>query len=324
MGLARVITTVVKSFTGMFQMIELYEVKKIEAAEIRKIKVSATSTDIFISPSDVEDITVELKGQVNKRLAEAFYLDVKQNKETANISVTRKNRSSFIFGFIIDRSRIDVTVPSKWYENIDVQTSSGSIEGKDLTSNVLTIGASSGSIKLKKAKVKTECSLEASSGSIQVSALQSPSNISIQTSSGSIRAQDIETQSELRMKASSGSLDARNLSAEDLSLMTSSGSILARDVQGNLNAEASSGSIRVTNDEVKGQWKLRTSSGSVAVQLDHPESLSIKFNGNSGHGKIAIDGVEYQAKSEHSFIGKIGGGENKLTVRTSSGSFRLT
>lgn len=322
MGLARVIISMVKSFTGMFPMVELYEVKELDVPDVDKIIISTTSTSVNLLPSDQEKITVELKGQVNKKLSDTIFLDVRLENNSAKINVARKSHS-FIFGFFMDRSKVNVYFPQKWYKKIDVNTKSGCIEGKRLTADILSLKTSSGSIRVNKAEANSECSFKASSGSVHVNDLRSSSDISVQTFSGGIRASHIQSGSKLEMKARSGGLDVQELTAKNLSLSTSSGSIKIRDVHGALKAETSSGSIKAMNDHIEGEWKLRTSSGSVSVQLDHPESLLVQFKGNSGSSNISLEEMECQSKTKNSFIGKIGAGENKLTVRTNSGSFRL-
>lgn len=323
MGLAHVITSIAKSVTGMFQMVELHDFKEIPASEIKKLKVSTASTGVILVPEDQENITIELKGQVSKRLEDAFALGVKKaNNNTLDVSVTRK-ASPIIIGFVMNRSKLYVTVPKKWYEAIDIQTTSGSIEGKELTAGTISMHASSGNVKVRKLEATNELNIEASSGSVQANNLQSPTTISLQTSSGSVRANDIQS-NRLWMKANSGSLDVRNLSGKEISLVTSSGSIHARDIDGELKAEAASGSIKVSNSDIKGQWALKAKSGSVNVQLEQPESLEVKFIGKSGSGKVNLEGFDYEIKAPHSFLGHLGTGENKLNVRTNSGRFRLS
>ncbi|MGV3489490.1 MAG: DUF4097 family beta strand repeat-containing protein [Tuberibacillus sp.] len=322
MGLARIITEIIKSFTGMFQMAELYQVKEIEAADIHKLKVSTRSTNVSLVPADQETIKAELKGQVSKNLAHTFVLDAGcEEPKSAHIRVTRNKHSSF--GFNIDHSKLIITVPKKQYGLIDVQTSSGDIEGKTLKSEVLKIRASSGDIKLRECQAKTDCSIEASSGDIQVSEIDAQADISVRASSGNIRIRDAHTATRLRVRANSGNLDAQRIGAEKITLNTSSGDIRTDEVQGNLNAEASSGNIKVMTDTLKGDWYLKTSSGDISLQLVQPESLSVEFTGNSGEAKIFSEGFDYQTKSEHRVIGKFGAGENRLKVRTSSGDFRL-
>ena len=122
MGLARVITSVVKIFTGMFQMTELHDFWEIAADDIGKINVSSTSTGVIIAPSDQDEIIVELKGQVSTRIADNFKLDVNKINNTLNISVAKKKLTFVLFGFIIDQSKLYVTVPKRLYENLSVET----------------------------------------------------------------------------------------------------------------------------------------------------------------------------------------------------------
>ena len=260
---------------------------------------------------------------VSTRIADNFKLDVNKINNTLNITVAKKKLTFVLFGFIIDQSKLYVTVPKRLYENLSVETSSGSIESDGLTANTITFNASSGSVKVKNLETHGKCSIRTSSGSIRASFLKSDSSIVLQASSGSVKVEDIESKA-FSVRATSGSLNVRDITTELAALQTTSGSILAYDIIGNLTADASSGSIKLTNKDLIGEWGLRTSSGSVSVKLLVPNSIFVKFKGSSGSGRVDIEKVEYQMKSDHAFIGQIGSGENKLNVHTSSGSFRLS
>lgn len=322
MGLARVITTIIKSFTGMFQTVDLNEYREVQGSNIKRLKVITSSTDVLLCPSDQENITVELKGQVSKRIEDIYKIDVKQSNDRLDVGVM-KRKSFILFGFIMDRSKLQIQVPQKWYETLIVHTSSGDIESDDLKADTLDIRTSSGDVRVKRAEAKGDLSFETSSGKIHTSHLKSGTEIGMRTSSGGIDVDEMVSES-IKLKASSGDMDIRNVSAKEITLVTSSGEIDVRDIDGHLTVETSSGDIDITNKNIYGQWDLRAGSGDVSVKLANPESLSITFNGGSGDAKVKINGVDYQMKTEHSLVGKIGAGEHKLNVRTGSGDFRLS
>jgi lia operon protein LiaG len=322
MGLARVITTIVKAVTGGFQMVELHEFREVPASEIKRLKVTTGSTNVELTPTSQENVILELKGQVSKKLEDAYQLNMSQSTDMLDVSIS-KRKSFVLFGFTIDRSKLNVRVPEKWFETLTVQTSSGDVEAEGLTANAINFRASSGELRVKRTETKAGLSLEASSGEIRVEQLKTPAAIAIQTSSGEIDAREMEASS-INVRANSGDIDVRSVVASKVSIRTSSGEIKVRELEGNLTAEASSGDIEITNRDIKGEWNLSASSGDVTVKLDNPESVSVTFNGGSGDGKVKIKDMEYQLRTDHALVGKIGSGEHKLNVRTSSGSFRLS
>ena len=86
---------------------------------------------------------------------------------------------------------------------------------------------------------------------------------------------------------------------------------------GRLEARADNGSTMASN------WELRTSDGSVDLQL--PENFAADVNLHTGDGHVTVDlpvAVEGRL-GEKNIRGKINGGGNLLTVHTGDGSIRI-
>lgn len=148
-------------------------------------------------------------------------------------------------------------------------------------------------------------------------------SLKIDLSSGDIEIENIKSK-EFILEASSGDIIVRDLEATINQFHTSSGEIKASNIIGNIAADTSSGDITIQNEEVTGDIKAEASSGNVTVEFEkEPSSLAIQFKANSGEGEVTLDGVSYEEKSENEIRGKIGSGDFKLKVDTSSGDFYL-
>ncbi|MFD2445413.1 DUF4097 family beta strand repeat-containing protein [Bacillus sp. CGMCC 1.16607] len=231
---------------------------------ISDIEVELSSTDVTVHSTSDKEITVELNGKISKKLKKKLNLDVKEKGDTLKISLDGEDQIKFNIGVLIIDTNIDIYLPEKLYDSINVDISSGDIDLKEL-----------------KAK-----------------------EYSLETSSGDISAKDIDgVQSNIN--ATSGDIDLKN-------------------VKGDISIVSTSGDINIHNKEVFGNIETKATSGDVTVEFDkQPESLAIDFNATSGDGKVSLDGVSYEEKTEDEIRGKIGTGEYKLIVDITSGDFVL-
>ncbi|GGH87408.1 DUF4097 and DUF4098 domain-containing protein YvlB [Pullulanibacillus pueri] len=303
MGLSRVIVTLVRSCVSMFKVIDVHESIHIPMKIIKNIDILASSHDIFLEPIESEDMLVELQGRATKNVATAWSIQHQVSHQSLNVSLKREKNSSSTLGFSMFNVRLKVGIPRQYYDSLKVKTSSGGIHLNDIAANAIYLTASSGSIVSKNSV----------SGTIY----------SIETSSGSIRSFNNQAQA-FEIRANSGSVKIEDQVADQSTLRTSSGSIVARNLQGDVTATASSGSIRCDDIELSGDWRLKTSSGSMTMHLIQPVSLELIFKGGSGSGSVGLRGMTFTEKSAHRITGQLGAGEYKIEARANSGSFKIT
>ena len=108
----------------------------------------------------------------------------------------------------------------------------------------------------------------------------------------------------------------------NVELDTSGGSLSIEDLTGNLNANTSGGSIKLSiNKQLTKDAKLTTSGGSITAYLIHDIQLDI--NASTSGGRVKSD-FEINGKvKKMSVKGTINGGGPKLTLKTSGGSIKI-
>lgn len=148
-------------------------------------------------------------------------------------------------------------------------------------------------------------------------------SLKIDNSSGDIEMKDLKVK-ELSLGTSSGDLILHNVESNSHLFHTSSGEMNLSNVIGDLTLESSSGDIFIQNEQASGNISANTSSGDISVEFQQePKSLAINFSASSGEADVTLNDVNYEVKSEHQVIGKIGSGEYKVNAHTSSGDFYL-
>ncbi|MCT8138123.1 DUF4097 family beta strand repeat protein [Anaerobacillus sp. CMMVII] len=283
--------------------VELNESKVVDGDKITTIDIHSSSPSVYLIPTDSDEITIELNGEVSSKLKNSFSLDVSTNRNKLKVKVNRKNETiRNFFGSMIINAKLEIYVPEKLYDSITIQTSSGAITIEDLAA--------------------TNIELRASSGSIEVSGLHAEKELNLASSSGRIEAKNSQAKT-VKSAASSGAVTLKNLLTEKINVATSSGKIDIIDSEGEITAAASSGRITIENEQLNGNINVSTSSGRVEVSFDELSSAIIDFKGSSGKGNVSVPGMTFEEKSNNQIYGKVGSGDYEIKVRTSSGGFDL-
>jgi lia operon protein LiaG len=128
---------------------------------------------------------------------------------------------------------------------------------------------------------------------------------------------------EILVQSTSGDIDANDVSSNRINLKATSGDIKAENLvaNSNLSIESTSGdveSLRNSGDHLM----YKATSGDVSITTGS-QSFTVDFKGASGDGEVDVPGFLFEELSEERILGKIGKGEQAITVRTTSGDFSL-
>jgi lia operon protein LiaG len=293
------------SFGGFgFNSVFLYEKKVLKNDKIDQIEVTHTSTDVNIIPTKDQNMTVELNGKVNKRVKDQYKLEVKEDGEKVNIAVFRDDNEWFS-GFNLNSGNVDLNLklPEKLYESIDINLSSGDMNLNEIQAKEVTLNTSSGDINVEKSEVEKK--------------------LSINSQSGDLMLQNLKAES-LHVDLASGDSNIKHAETKSVVLSSKSGNVGMNDVKGEMEVAVSSGDTKIVNKEMNSNIKIESTSGDVDIHFQkQPQSLNLNYKGTSGDGTVQLDGILYEEKSDHTLKGKIGKGEMKLEVTTTSGDFNI-
>ncbi|MFT4413986.1 DUF4097 family beta strand repeat-containing protein [Fredinandcohnia humi] len=294
-------TSGAEAFT--FSSVDVNEIQEIEAKNITKVKVDSDQVDVNILPTNGEKIEVEFSGKVGKKSKKLYKLDIEEDGDTVEIRMEKKNKFQFMM-FNFTRVSLNIEVPQKLYDSLQINTASGDI-------NVDEIEAK-------------EVAIESQSGDMEVVNVVSEGSLLLKTSSGDVIANDNQGKV-VEIKTSSGDIEERDSEAKEISLYSSSGDIETNyQITSTLNINTASGDIEVDTEEITGDLLLESSSGDVDVRIGKsPASLAVDFKSGSGDGKVNLDDLKFTEKTEKRIIGEIGSGKYKLHARTSSGDFTV-
>ncbi len=243
------------------------------------ISVSSSMTDIIVKLSD--------DGKTYAVCSEDEKITFSLSVENGVLCLEEKDNSTWKdhIGISFDTRRATLYLSESEYENITVNTESGSIKCENgLYFNSASVTASSGSISIN-AQISEKLYACTSSGGIEIADV-SPRTLDVSAQSGSVHLVNINT-SNASARSSSGSIKLLNVVCDSI-----------------MNVKSSGGSINIDMCDAP-QMVLNSASGNIKGTV-----LTDKiFNASSNSGKIDCPA-------------SVNGG-GTCTVSTSSGNIKL-
>jgi hypothetical protein len=180
--------------------------------------------------------------------------------------------------------------------SVEVHTRGGSVEAQQIGGRVVA---------------------QTSVGFIELRRIDGPALL--RTSGGSIEAEEVN--GDLRALTSGGKIEIAYVNG-DVEARTSGGGIHIHGVAGSVEARTSGGRIEVCFVNEPG-GRLETSGGSIEVVI--PEGVGADLDAKTSGGRVDVDvDIECETHGRHCVIGRMCGGGQPLTLRTSGGNIRVS
>lgn len=188
-------------------------------------------------------------------------------------------------------------------------------------SDNLSIDTSSGSVMADPIHL-TSFILNISSGKLEAEEMITE-KIFIKTSSGKVHIKKIETD-DLEVVSSSSSIDIKECNAKSGTLKTSSGSITLDESVGSFKVKTSSGRVAISYKEFEDQELfIETSSGKISLELPISAEFMVEARLNSGKFKTDFSMDTAGDSGEKVIKGQVGTKDNPIILKTSSGNINL-
>ncbi|WP_160135000.1 DUF4097 family beta strand repeat-containing protein [Halococcus salsus] len=128
---------------------------------------------------------------------------------------------------------------------------------------------------------------------------------------------------DVALRSTNGTVAARNVDGF-VSLSSTNGPVRARRVRGIAGAETTNGDVDVHVPRIDGHVSLSLTNGQITAAL--APNLDARVTATTTNGNITTTGLPLDAtgSDRNSLTGTIGTGTNRLTVRTTNGSIKLT
>ncbi|MDE4084423.1 DUF4097 family beta strand repeat-containing protein [Planococcus maritimus] len=245
---------------------------------------------LTIGPSEDGKMHADI---TDKSYRQQFSVDILNR--TLVITLKEEPRKWGIFSFTgsMKSPKLDVRLPKKVYDKIQIDSDHGMITGERLDSGQLSIETDNGRIELT-----------------QMNADQA----SVKSDNGDIELAQIKAK-KLKVSTDNGQLQLRNIQADELDASTDNGAIDLRDIEGNVRAKTDNGLIHLSTVDLDRTISLETENGAISVETQvQPQNATIRANVD--WGTVSVFGV----KNRHSVFGS---GEHAVDLQSDNGSITV-
>lgn len=301
------------------QSYSVNEEKANKVNDIKEIYVENSFPNINVKVENTDEIKAHLYGNITSTFKPNLEAKVEGNK----LIIKSLSESHFGFVNISGNLNLDITIPSSYNSNIEINSSSGKVTAMSaLKLNNFKLHITSGDANLKDLTVE-DLTVNSTSGVINGEKITSKKAL-IKSTSGDITFKNLTSDS-LDISSSSGRINGDTINSKDTSLSSTSGDMKINAFKGNINQKTSSGKVLITYSEFNNNVKLSSTSGDITLNL--PKDAQFKLNSKTTSGDINCNfpiTIQEKSKRDNLLIGTVGSDKNSIEIEASSGDVNVT
>lgn len=238
------------TFTG-FDLSKLstmpeYEQKSyVSKTEITSVKIEDNNTEIYFDKSP--DNNVHVRYCENDK----DYYKITENGELEFKKVSERQWFDKAFSINLNIPSISVLIPENFKGSINIETSNGKIDVKNISTDDFKASTFNGKIEISEVSASGAVKLKSSNGGINIDDVNSQNKITAETSNGKISTDDISAKNEIKLATSNGAIEGSvigKISDFSITSRTTLGKNNLPNTNGGnkkLTAETSNGSINI-------------------------------------------------------------------------------
>lgn len=279
-----------------------------EDADYKVVEKTLTSKDLSLDIyldlvfEDVEVMTVDSE-EINLKYFLIYHPSVTDKGPDFKLSTEDE------FSFEVDwnsfqgkaRGMLVIEIPEDYKQAIEINGVSGGMAIRKLSVKKLDVDVVSGDIDIEDISAET-MKLDSVSGEVNVK------------NSTSVKAV---------MDTTSGDVDLDKVVIDDARISTTSGRITVSGQIDDCDIDSVSGNCKMAVEALKGDYDIKTVSGSVELSFNEEPDSVIHFDSVSGDFDTTYTISDLTLSDKHEFEGKTGKGKHRIKVDTVSGDFNM-
>lgn len=214
---------------------------------------------------------------------------------TLVITLKEEARKWGIFSFTggLKSPTLNVQLPAKLYEKIQIISDHGSITGESLEGSEFLVETDNGSIDLSRI---------------------SAGNFTVKSDNGTIKLTAVQAKN-LRTETDNGQLTLKDIRTGNLHAVSDNGAITLKDVEGDVQAQTDNGRIHLLAADLERSINLETDNGSILLETKaQPENVTI--NAEVDWGSVSVFG----SKKRRTVYGS---GQHPIELQSDNGSITV-
>lgn len=305
---------------GLHSNYTLDETGEVSTKGMNKISISAVSSEINILSHQSDTVEAHFYGNL-KTVNKDFlpYLEVKKEGDTAVVKVKYPQALNIS---TLGSSKLDVTIPEGWKDDLEVSSVSGKIGAVELTGEDIRLNTTSGSIEVDTLSGK-DVRLNSTSGDFKINQLIAKESFDKTTVSGRCEIDTVDCE-EADLNSTSGGTFIKMSNSDKVKAQSISGRIEIKMKKGSADFQTTSGGIYATFTDSFEKFKANSISGTVKLEI--PENSDFKIDVNTVSGDIRCNdfAVKISSSKRNKLEGEVGDGESRIDVDTTSGSVEIS
>ena len=185
-----------------------------------------------------------------------------------------------------DSSEIQIWLPRESYDNLSVNTDTGSVViPAGFSFDKAEIDTDTGPVDFR-AGIRKDLKIDSDTGRITVNGIR-PANMRLNSDTGELTVTNVKASKDIRLETDTGRITVTDVSCQKMDVNSDTGSLSLANViaADNMDLESDTGSIKLDRCDA-GSIKIETDTGSIQGTL-----LSDKvFSARSGTGNVSVPG----------------------------------
>ena len=182
----------------------------------------------------------------------------------------------------------------------------------------LSVDITTGKVTLD-AMILRHFALQSTTGGVAADAITAES-VDVRATTGGIRFKALNSP-EIKIKGSTGAITVGTCATQNAVIEGTTGDIRLEQCSGNFNLNTSTGSVSLDIVSFENQnVQIKTTTGKINLRL--PASAEFNLQANTTTGSIHSD-YPINTVSSHNVSGQVGTGDNKITLKTTTGGISL-
>lgn len=253
----------------MYSKNDIIKNEKFSIDNMKNISVNVHSSNVILHVTKDKNLKIVQYGRKSKTSKFVSHVDNQEIKITQG-----KNYSNMCFILCIGATpKIEIYLPEKYQDNINLSTTSGNIQEKNSNGmshfNQVILQARSGNIRYRSQLKAKKITLSTTSGNITGNTIIG-SQINIKANSGNIRMEQVSGKTIASLKSGNLRINALE-NAKNSEFQVRSGNIrikLEQKEKYDIYATAKSGTVHYPDNNKNATWKLYAKSNSGNIFID--------------------------------------------------------
>ncbi|MCC3373592.1 DUF4097 family beta strand repeat-containing protein [Cohnella sp. REN36] len=155
------------TITGVNELHSVWSRQLDSGQLIRSVKIHSPDADVFVKPAEQDAVTVDLQVSKGSR-SQLYRVEVSADGGQLKVDVKRKDPYKFNIGVLFYRERIEIRIPRKLYESIDITTKLADVKLNGIDGKRTDVRTETGDVRITGYELTGDYAVETTKGDVSI------------------------------------------------------------------------------------------------------------------------------------------------------------